>query len=446
MTFPIPPAPVTWSKNQTIRAPQLRSDAANIAWLYTKRPLFLGLQVTTAQNVASGTPASISLDTTFLDNWLGHSPTNNANYVAPLSGWYLLQGSVTYVNGGVQTGFYSAGIHVVQNAVGSNLINSTGVPSTGGGVLTWTACDLAQLIFDKGDLATLLANHSQGALNGLSVPTFLKAEWIALPTTTYAGVSTPLGVVQAVPPTPALWPPGSGTTITNGGGITAGATSITVGSAQGMVINGTLGLEYYEGNAVSSTAETVNITSIVGTTIGISATTYAHAQNAYVSIPVSAAFLNNQVRDMVTFLAYPPIARLSNFGTAQSLAAQTFPAATAVTFQSATVDNFTGWGGVGTSTYTVQVSGVYFVYGQVALAAVATTCHAGISVAGGTVQWGDSIRTAASAVQTCPTVCKVLRVTASQTIQLMASSSTGVALQGGNSAFYSTLIVIWRGL
>lgn len=443
MTFPVPPSPATWVKNQSIRAPRLRADAANLAWLYTKRPLFFSTQVTSAQNISNNTTTSVFLDTTYIDNWLGHASPTSTTYSPPLSGWYLAQGTVSYVNASIQTGYYAAGIHVSQNSVGSNLLNSVVVPFSGGGIVSNIACDLVQLTANTSDSMTLIALQTQGVSNGIDPPTFLKAEWIALPST---GASVVTGTVVASPPTPVLWPPGSGTQLTNGGGIAAGATSMTVANTQGMIVNGTLGLEYYQGNAVSSIAESVNITSIVGNTIGITATSYAHAQNAYVSIPVSAAFLNNQVRDMVNFLAYPPIARLHNFGGSQSLAAQTFPAATAINFQAATVDNFSGWtGGVGTSSYTVPLSGVYFVYGQVAFNAGSENCSAGISIAGGTVQWGDSIRTAGTSLITCPTVSKLLRITSGQTVQLMGTTTVALGLSTANSSFYSTLIVVWRG-
>lgn len=80
-----------------------------------------------------------------------------------------------------------------------------------------------------------------------------------------------------------------GTTMTNVGGISAGATSMTVTSAAGMRVGGKLAL-WDSGNLKG---EIVSITSVSGTTIGISATTYAYAQNANVYlIETSPSFTN----------------------------------------------------------------------------------------------------------------------------------------------------------
>ena len=90
---------------------------------------------------------------------------------------------------------------------------------------------------------------------------------------------------------------------------------MTVGETTGMIVGATLGLDYYEGAPVSPMAEPVTITSISGTTIGISATAYPHGGTltpGYVAIPVSAAWMNQQVRDIINFLAYPPICRLTS--------------------------------------------------------------------------------------------------------------------------------------
>jgi hypothetical protein len=83
----------------------------------------------------------------------------------------------------------------------------------------------------------------------------------------------------------------------------------------------------HRGAAYQNIAEPVSITSVAGTTIGITAALYPHVQGAPVSVPVSAAFLNQQVRDTSNFLAYPPLCR-AVAQTTQSIAATTSPAGT----------------------------------------------------------------------------------------------------------------------
>ena len=131
-------------------------------------------------------------------------------------------------------------------------------------------------------------------------------------------------------------------------------------------------------------------------------------------------------------------------GTTQTVASQTFPAATAVTWKAATVDNFSGWNSA--AEYVFPVSGVYYVYGQVLLESAETNASAGIAVSGGTVSWGDSVRTSSTAESLCPTVRREIRVTAGQYVSLYVSQSSGGTLSLPTSGdVYSTLLVVFRG-
>ena len=71
--------------------------------------------------------------------------------------------------------------------------------------------------------------------------------------------------------------------------------------------------------------------------------------------------MNQQCRDIVNFLAYPPLLRAA-VTTTQSIASSTFPAGTQITNLSASIDTFSGFA---SNEYTAPVAGVYFVYGQV---------------------------------------------------------------------------------
>ena len=444
MSFPLPPSPITWEPGTSITAPELRADPANLAWLLTKRPLLAASQLTAAQAITENTRVAVTLDTEYVDNWNGHI-IGQATYAAQFAGWYLAEGTII-INGTAQAGNVIAGIEATQNSTTSALYGGRNVPN-GTNITGPTCADLVQLNPFTSDTVNLFAYQSIAGTEDLAEPgAYFTAQWVALPTTITEGDGWINGTVVDSPQPAALWPPGSGTLLT--ASIAAGATSITVGETAGMVTGGTLGLDYYEGSPVSPMAEAVTITSIVGTTVGISATVYPHGGTltpGYVAIPVSAAFMNQQVRDVINFLAYPPIARLTNDGTSQTVESQTFPAGTSVVFVSSTVDNFRGWNSE--DVYVFPVSGLYYIYGQVLLESAETNMSAGISVSAGTIQWGASVRSAGTAEPLCATVRREIRVTAGQYVRLYCSQNSGSTqplLTGGGDA-YSTLLILWRG-
>ena len=445
MSFPLPPAPITWEPGTNITAPELRADPANLAWLLTKRPMLIAAQLSTAQAIAESTKVAVDLDAEYLDNWNGHTIAGAA-YTCQFAGWYLCEG-VTFITGTSQAGLVIAGIETVQDSVSTAHYGGAVVPdgtNTSGAV----CADLLQLNPFTADTVSLFAYQDLAASQDLAEPgAYFTVQWAGLPTNLPGGEGNINGTVVDDPQPAALWPPGSGTLITNSGGIAAGATSMTVLETTGMVAGGTLGLDYYEGAPVSPKAEAVTIASISGTTIGISATSYPHGGTltpGYVAIPVSAAFLNQQVRDTINFLAYPPMARLTTIGSTQTIESQTFPAGTPVTWVTDTVDNFRAWNSG--ESYVFPVAGVYYVYGQVSISPCVTNLSAGLSVTGGTVQWGDSIRTAATGVSLCATVRRHLRVNAGDYVQLYGSqNSEDTQTLTNSTANYCSLIVLWRG-
>lgn len=445
MTYPVAPAPRTWTPGDFPTAGRLRTDPLNLAWLLTQRPLFAGSQITAGQTIGAANIQPLSMDTEATDSWNGHTiPV--AQYYPKLPGWYLSEGQAFMNLATPATGTYAAGIQSVQNSVTTS-VNGQTLASNGHSPLGPAAADLMAYNPATNDSVALYGYSSAGSTTilvpGGGIPgAFFSSQW--------CGVTS--GTVVSSPQPAALWPPGSGTTITNAGGIAAGATSMTVASATGIVVGATLGLEYYEGAAVQPYAEQVTVTSVAGTTIGITATAYAHLQTAPVAVPVTAAWMNQQVRDIINFLAYPPMARLSGHGSSQTLPTQTFPAGTAITFPSGAssapgIDNFSGWGGSGSSTWTAPVGGLYYVYGAVPIAgsAVWGNLSAGISVNGGTIQWGDS-NMSPNVIPGTATVRKHVRLTAGQTIQLYGSQNTGSSQAVSLSVnAFPLLIVLWRG-
>lgn len=166
--------------------------------------------------------------------------------------------------------------------------------------------------------------------------------------------------------------------------------------------------------------------------------------------PITSAWMNANVRDAIRFLAYPPIARAHYTAGSSTLATSSFPAGSVVPLTTVDVDNYGGMTTGASAGYTAPVAGRYFVYGQFSLGSGSTTTAycAGLSVAGGTTVWGDSVfnDNTAVAVAAGASVGRYLRLTAGQTVQLIACQGSGSAIAyNGSAANQSRLIVVWTG-
>jgi len=440
LSFPELPDPVTWTPGQTLTESWLRADPGNLAWLLTKRPLLICAQLTTGQSIPGSTVELVTFDSENVDNWNGHT-IGSAYYNAPLAGWYLAEGTVIFTAEEL-AGYWTCGIEAVQDSVTTTLSGNI-LCGNEVNVAAPACADLVQLNPGTADKVAMYAEQtaSGSPLDLSTAGAYFTCQWAGMPTSSFSDTVVP-GVVVTSPQPAAAWPPGSGTLLT-GSGVAAGGSVITVASTTGMVAGGSLGLDYYLGQPVTPAAEAVTIAGISGGTVTTSPAAYPHGGTAtpgYVAVPVSAAWMNQQVRDIINFLAYPPMVRLH--GASQTLDVQTFPASTTISFTGSNLDNFSGWNG--STTYTFPVSGVYYVYGQVPFEAAVNNYSAGISVSGGTVMWGDSIR-AQTALLACATVRKHIRVTAGQTLTLHACvTNNNVALQN-TATTYATLIAIFRG-
>lgn len=170
---------------------------------------------------------------------------------------------------------------------------------------------------------------------------------------------------------------------------------------------------------------------------------------AAVPSPITHAWLNSNLRDTINYLIYPPVCRAIGLPGGQTLASTSWPAGSAVPFNGSTVDNY---GGLNTSTgaYTVPLSGRYYVYGQFTLAnsSVSTGYGCGISVSGATTQWGDVVYFApASSVGGGACVSRRLRLTAGQTIALVANQGSGGSIAYSTSGTNPTrMIIVWEGI
>lgn len=161
--------------------------------------------------------------------------------------------------------------------------------------------------------------------------------------------------------------------------------------------------------------------------------------------------LNLHIRDVLRFLRYPPIARITSAGTAQTIpsGAGTW---TSIAFPAETVDTYAGHDLVtNNSRYTCQRAGVYYIYGLAAvsepnpavgyraarLLVNGTTVYAGSSSGPGT----------ASTAGTALAASAQLRLAANDYVELQLQQTHGSALSvktGAGDA--SRLIAVWKSL
>lgn len=159
--------------------------------------------------------------------------------------------------------------------------------------------------------------------------------------------------------------------------------------------------------------------------------------------PITSAWLNSCLRDTVNFLTYPPALRAHT--TSGSVANSSLSSPQAVTLGTVDLDTYGGYSG---STYTAPVAGRYFVAGQLNFASSSTTATYACGVnAGGTTYWGGAVRFAGSSLTGGASITKRVRLTAGQTIQLVAAQSSGSSLNINTASTTQTrLIVVWEGI
>lgn len=91
-----PPTPYQWNVGDIGSASLLNAQLYNGLTFLENQPVFFGVQAS-AQTLATGSNAAITLDTGVVDTYGGHSnSTNNSRYVAQIAGYYLMSGCVGY--------------------------------------------------------------------------------------------------------------------------------------------------------------------------------------------------------------------------------------------------------------------------------------------------------------------------------------------------------------
>jgi hypothetical protein len=429
--YPGLPAPRTWSQGDMLLTPWLRADPGNALTLLANPPLVIAGQTTTTQSIPNATVTTLAIDTELTDAWLSHTIPARQVF-PPLEGWYLAEGHA-FVNDTTTGTVCTVGVQAVDNGTAYSS-DGAKVANNGSNFPIPVVADLVEVNPATDDSIALYVWQNSGAPAPIA-SAWLKTEWVCGPSGTVISNPVPAGG----------WTTG-GTTLLQS--VTQGDTAVLVEDPTGIVTGGTIALD-----AANAAQESVTVTSAAGQTIGISACAYPHPASAPVAVPVSAAWMNQQVRDKIRFLSFRPIARLSSQGQAQGIPTQSWPAGTPIDFADPgtsgyrDVDNWSGF--VGPAEYAFPVPGTYLVYGQVYLgdASVPVLVSAGLSVDGGTTMWGDRTLSAGDTSDgVCATVRRTLRVSDGQTVQLIGSQGSGGNLNVlATAATHSRLVIIFRG-
>lgn len=166
--------------------------------------------------------------------------------------------------------------------------------------------------------------------------------------------------------------------------------------------------------------------------------------------------LNTEIRDLIRFLNYPPLARLTAEGGSQAIPSST-SVWTPIQFPLANIDTYGGWSSGDNTKYTFQRPGVYLVIGRACIAEASSGSNDGYravrlqvngdaaKVYGGT----SAIPQSSGSTGTALYVARHIRVSAGDyvQVQMQQNQSAGTTTRAVNTtaSAASKLIAIWRG-
>jgi hypothetical protein len=147
----------------------------------------------------------------------------------------------------------------------------------------------------------------------------------------------------------------------------------------------------------------------------------------------TAALLNSNVRDAVSFLQSPPVFAL----TASAFTSIANAAFTAVAWGSANVDSYGGWAlSPNPSRYTAPVAGWYYCAAVVQIATNATGRRAtGLYVNGAVVRQTE-MQVNAAGVSTAGTISGFVQLNKGDFVEARIFQSSGAALNAGSTGSY----------
>lgn len=164
--------------------------------------------------------------------------------------------------------------------------------------------------------------------------------------------------------------------------------------------------------------------------------------------PVTAAWLNANLRDAVRYLIYPPAMKAHYTAGSSSLASTSLASPAIVPLTTVDTDNYGQFTTGASAFYNIPVSGRYLFAGQVNLATSSTTTFraCGLMVNGATVYWGGITRFAGSGLASGAAVTKRLRLNAGDFVQLVAAQASGGSIAYNTTAGNQTrMLAVWEG-
>jgi hypothetical protein len=156
------------------------------------------------------------------------------------------------------------------------------------------------------------------------------------------------------------------------------------------------------------------------------------------------------VRDVIRFLNYPPMCRLTAEGQSPTQTIPTGGAWTSIKFPNPNIDNYSGWSSGANTKYTVQRAGLYFVagYGSIGEVSGAGGYRAVRLLVNGTTPYGGMSTLPHTTGTTGEAIYAVrhLRLAAGDTIEVQMSNTGSSAVPCNISAAGGCrLIAVWRG-
>ena len=156
---------------------------------------------------------------------------------------------------------------------------------------------------------------------------------------------------------------------------------------------------------------------------------------------VDDTWLNTNIRDAIDFLSNPPMLRYAYVPGSQTIASLLWPAATKITLNTASLDNYSAWS-PGSNDWVAPAAGVHYVYGQVACTSAAGISYAAGITVNGTTTWGQSYLNGLTTAGTI--ICAFaghFRLSAGDTVALAGFQNAGSAL---SVRAQTRLLIFWE--
>lgn len=176
----------------------------------------------------------------------------------------------------------------------------------------------------------------------------------------------------------------------------------------------------------------------------------ASATGASPAVGGSKVPLNSEIRDLIRYLNYPPLARLTSEGQSPTQTIPTGGAWTSIKLPTNNIDSYTGWSSGANTLYTVKRAGLYLVIGYATVAEVSAAggYRAARLLVNGTTPFGgtSTVPMTSGATGTALYTVRHLRLNVNDTVELQMSQTGSSALPCIiTAAGACRLILVWKG-